>query len=165
MSGYFRGSALQPEPLELTESRERGPISIPHRDDLTPEQLSAVALCFEEVDKLHESPIEHQFGLAAAPVLARLSLRIVPQYQLFGYRYDFAILHPKLDQVLALVECDGKEFHSTLEQITNDRHKDAAAENIGAFVVRYSGSAITRDARECAENLLGTLRKAWRMMP
>jgi very-short-patch-repair endonuclease len=163
MRGHFVTS-VEPELPALTESRERGPISFPRRENLTPEQLSAIASCFEEIHKLHESPIEHQFGIAAALVLAKLGFRVVPQYQLFGYRYDFAILHPRLDQVLALVECDGKEFHSTPEQLANDRQKDAAAESIGAFVVRYSGSAITRDARECAENLLGVLHRAWRMV-
>jgi hypothetical protein len=164
MSGYFGGSAVEPEHPTLTESRERGPIFIPRRESLTPEQLDAIASHIERIDELHESPIEHQFGIAAAAVLGRKSLRIVPQYQLFGYRYDFAILHPRLDQVLALVECDGKEFHSTPEQLANDRQKDAAAVSINAFVVRYSGEAITRDAKDCAENLLGRLRREWRMV-
>jgi very-short-patch-repair endonuclease len=91
-------------------------------------------------------------------------LRLVPQYELFGYRYDFAILHPRLGQVLALVECDGKEYHSTVEQLANDREKDAAANSINAFVVRYSGVAITRNPKDCAENLLGILRREWRMV-
>jgi hypothetical protein len=165
MSGYFGGSALEPEPPELAESRERGPIVIRRKQSFAPEQLDAIAVCIEEVGKLHESPIEYQFGMAAAIVLAPLSLRFVPQYELFGYRYDFAVLHPRMDQVLALVECDGKEFHSTPEQLANDRQKDAAAESIRAFVARYSGSAITREPRECAENLLGRLHRHWRMTP
>jgi very-short-patch-repair endonuclease len=161
---YFGGSAVEPEHPTLTESRERGPISIPRGAWLTPEQLSRVASYLEEIDELHESPIEHQFGIAAATVLARAGLRLVPQYELFGYRYDFAILHPRLDQVLALVECDGKEFHSTVEQLANDREKDTAAKSINAFVVRYSGVAITRNPKDCAENLLGILRREWRMV-
>jgi very-short-patch-repair endonuclease len=164
MSEYFGGSALEPEHPDLAESRRRGPIVVPRSPSLPSEQLTALASSLETIENLQESPIEHQFGIAAAVVFARSALRIVPQYQLRGYRYDFAILHPTLDQVLALVECDGKEFHSTLEQITNDHRKDAAAESFGAFVVRYSGSAITRDPKECAENLLGTLHKAWRML-
>jgi very-short-patch-repair endonuclease len=165
MRKYFGGSALEPEHPALTESRARGPIAIPRsKRRLSAEQLSALSSSFEEMEKLCESPIEHQFGMAAAAALLGSGLRIASQYQLFGYRYDFAILHPRLNQVLALVECDGREFHSTPEQLANDRKKDAAAKSIGAFVVRYSGSAITRNAKDCAENLLGILHKQWRIL-
>jgi very-short-patch-repair endonuclease len=161
---YFGGSAAEPELPVLAESRKRGPVRVPRsKNSLTAEQWGVVAAVLEKNEKFYESPIEQQFGIAAAAACVRSGLRIVPQYRLFGYRYDFAILHPRLDQVLALVECDGKEFHSTSEQLANDRQKNAAAESIGAFVVRYSGAAIMRDPKDCAENLVGIVYRCWKI--
>jgi very-short-patch-repair endonuclease len=162
---YFGGSAAEPELPVLTESRKRGPVVVAVRDiSFTPEQLTALDAVFENNEKLYESEIERQFGMAAASVCVACGLRIVPQYQLFGYRYDFAILLPKVEKVLALVECDGKEFHSTSQQLANDRQKDAAAAHIGAFVVRYTGAAIMRDARNCARNLVYIIDQWWRFV-
>ena len=129
---------------------------------LTRDLLDATAKSLETIENLCESPIERQFGIAAAVIFEEAGLRIVPQYKLSRYRYDFAIVHPGLDRVLMLVECDGKAFHSTPEQRENDRQKDAAAAEIGVFVARYTGKEITIDPRYCAENALGRLRKAWR---
>lgn len=154
-------SALEPEHPELAASRSRRAAAI-RRECPTAKQLNAISDSLEIIEKSCESPIERQFGTAAAIALSRTSLRIVPQYPLQNYRYDFAILHPVREQVLALVECDGKEFHSTAEQRANDRRKDAAAEEVGTFVIRYSGAAITRDPMDCANNLLSQIRRAWR---
>jgi very-short-patch-repair endonuclease len=49
-----------------------------------------------------------------------------------------------------IIECDGREFHSSEEAIDRDRRRDRwfAANHI--FVMRFSGVEITRDARGCA---------------
>jgi very-short-patch-repair endonuclease len=49
-----------------------------------------------------------------------------------------------------LIECDGKEFHSTPKQIANDRRKEAAAWHAGMGIVRFTGSDIHQDTRNCA---------------
>src|SRR5262249_31954635 len=95
-----------------------------------------------------ESPIEVQLG-------AELKARrlegdpVFPQYEWDRFRMDFAILkdghHP-----CVFVECDGKAFHSTPEQIANDRRKDQAAAEAGIDLYRFSGSDIFRNARGCA---------------
>jgi very-short-patch-repair endonuclease len=158
-----QGSVHEPEPDYLVESRERGEIHIKRSRDWTSERLAGVAATMEGIEKSCESPIEHQFGIAAAAVFGRLGLRVVPQYELSKYRYDFAILHPALDRVMALIECDGKEFHSTVQQSANDREKEAAASEMDTFVIRYSGAAIVRDPKDCAENALRHICWAWQL--
>lgn len=154
-------SLHEPELEILAESRKRRLPKV-HRPLLSPSQLEAAACAIETVEELAESPIERQFGIAAAAVFGAAGFRLVPQYEHARYRYDFAVLHPNLAQVLLFIECDGKQFHSNAQQIENDKKKDAAAEEINSFVIRYTGAAINRDPKDCAENALGWLRKAWR---
>jgi very-short-patch-repair endonuclease len=131
------------------------------REELSPHQLDVLLASFEAIEKCCESPIEYAFGVAAAIALSNSGLRLVPQYRLGPYRYDFAVLPPKAADVLAFVECDGKEFHSTPEQLANDRKKDAAAIEAGAIIVRFSGSAIAKEPERCAADLMGRIRLAW----
>ena len=112
-----------------------------------------------------ESPIETIFGaklaLALRPVCEELGWNfsvgarsdadvwLQPQYPLQQYRYDFAILAKGQPQPLILIECDGKEFHSTERQQANDRLKDEAALKAGVQLVRFSGSEINSDIDRC----------------
>lgn len=115
----------------------------------------------DEIGRLHESPIEYQFGCALVFALANSTIRIRAQYQVEHYRYDFALIHPTLEKALMFIECDGKEFHSSVEQLANDRAKERLAETIGAFVVRYSGSAIYYNSKDCAESAVRSLVRGW----
>jgi very-short-patch-repair endonuclease len=118
----------------------------------------------EILHERYESPIELYFGICAAITLARSSLRLVAQHSLANFRYDFAVFHSvqKVEHIiLALVECDGKEFHSTDAQLANDRRKEVTAGEAGTFVVRYAGQAIMQDAMGCAENLHGIIQRVW----
>jgi len=115
----------------------------------------------DEIGRLSESPIEYQFGCALVFALGNSTVRIRAQYKVDRYRYDFALLHPVLEKPLMFIECDGKEFHSSAEQIANDRAKERAAATIGAFVVRYSGAAIYRNSKDCAENAVRSLVQGW----
>jgi very-short-patch-repair endonuclease len=148
------GSPHEPEPDFLVKSRKRGRVDVKWSGYWPPNRLDAIAMDIEEIEQFCESPIERQFGTAAAAVFGRVGLRVVPQYELSGYRYDFAIRHLRFERPLALIECDGKEFHSTAEQLDNDHKKHVAAGEIGIFVIRYSGAAIVRDAKDCAEDAL-----------
>jgi len=117
-----------------------------------------------------ESPIETIFGahlaLALRPVCRDLGwefsvgekldadITLQPQYQLGRYRYDFAIRARGHLKPLILIECDGKEFHSSPEQQANDRLKDAAALNAGIRLVRFSGAEINDDVEGCVQRTL-----------
>jgi very-short-patch-repair endonuclease len=57
-----------------------------------------------------------------------------------------------------MIECDGKEFHSTDEQIANDLAKDALAAKSGILLYRFSGSQIFRELDRCTQQVLKELR-------
>jgi hypothetical protein len=116
-----------------------------------------------------DSPIEVQMGAAILTFFDRsghplrlcktLDLKslpnelvLVPQFAWNYYRSDWAILNPTLEAAL-LIECDGKDFHSSAERRAHDAKKDAAALSRGFLTMRFTGSAIFRDADGCAQKI------------
>ena len=102
-----------------------------------------------------ESPIEIELGsriTAALGVINDPKLKLRQQYVLGPYRYDFAITRD--DKLIALIECDGKEFHSTDDQLRRDRAKDHLAAKQDVHMFRFSGSEIVRDGRSCVRKVL-----------
>jgi very-short-patch-repair endonuclease len=83
---------------------------------------------------------------------AKDGLLFVPQFKWSIYRSDWAIYNPKTSGALVL-ECDGKEFHSSADQVAHDKKKDAAAHDRGFLTMRFTGSQIHRDADECAQKV------------
>jgi very-short-patch-repair endonuclease len=80
---------------------------------------------------------------------------IYPQCVITDYAVDFAILgrccHVESARLLIAVECDGHDFHErTKEQAERDRSRDRALQLAGAFVLRFTGREIYRDAAVCA---------------
>lgn len=99
-----------------------------------------------------ESPIEfllaHNLATLLFPDAERVN--IVAQYPLARFRYDFLINGVRQGPLL-LIECDGKDFHSSPEQIKNDALKDAAAAAADIKLMRFSGSAIFDNPMYCAQ--------------
>jgi very-short-patch-repair endonuclease len=81
---------------------------------------------------------------------------VVPQFKLGPFRYDFAITQE--GKAVALVECDGNDYHSSPEQVANDRKKDSFAAKMGAMLFRFSGSQIFCDGKHCVRRILQNLR-------
>jgi len=108
-----------------------------------------------------ESPIEIDLGVQLTKALRLMpdnDLTLKAQYVFGPYRYDFAIVREGRRKPIALIECDGAEFHSTSEQLANDRAKDALARAEDIFPFRFSGSEIYRDANACVAKIIETLR-------
>jgi very-short-patch-repair endonuclease len=61
---------------------------------------------------------------------------------------------------LVLVECDGKEFHSSADQQANDKLKDVAALQAGIRLVRFTGSEIHRDIDACVTYVMSVMINA-----
>jgi hypothetical protein len=116
-----------------------------------------------------DSPIEVQIGAAILTFFERsgnplrlcktVDLRslpdelvLVPQFAWSFYRSDWAILNPARHGAL-LIECDGKDFHSSAEQRKHDWQKDANAHDRGYLTMRFTGSQIFRDADGCAQKI------------
>lgn len=116
-----------------------------------------------------DSPIEAQlgaciirfFGVAGAPLKlckaidlknAPDGLLLIPQFAWSIYRSDWAILSARRHGAL-LIECDGKEFHSSDAQKAHDAKKDRSALDHGFLTLRFSGSRIFKDAEGCAQKI------------
>jgi very-short-patch-repair endonuclease len=106
-----------------------------------------------KMEQMCESPIEIDLGARLLRTLSTAHL-LVPQFRLQRFRYDFAIIRQ-----LVLIECDGKQWHSTPEQLANDQRKDEAARKIGAPLLRFTGSEIFNDVNGCAERVLRELHR------
>lgn len=93
-----------------------------------------------------ESPIEETMVMA----LHELGLYPETQYQIGKYRADIAF--PK---EMVVIECDGKGWHSTSEQVANDRKRDEFFRENGWHVFRITGSQVFLKARQIAEIMAG----------
>jgi very-short-patch-repair endonuclease len=119
-----------------------------------------------EANKTADSPIESILGAAIVMVFKEADrplslaseardgrgLMLIPQFKWGYYRSDWAIYNPKTTGAL-LIECDGKDFHSSPEQVDHDRKKDAAAHDRGYLTVRFTGAQIHRGADDCAQKI------------
>jgi very-short-patch-repair endonuclease len=92
----------------------------------------------------------------------RDSVFIEPQAEIGKYRVDFLITFGRAtgeDGTLTfgkkiVVECDGHAFHErTKEQARKDRSRDRDLTALGHLVLRYTGSEIHADPRECASQI------------
>lgn len=110
-----------------------------------------------------ESPIEHQMLRAiimrGASVTASDgqhlaefgTAKLFAQLPIGGYRTDIALVD---GTARLIIECDGREFHSTETQVQNDRRRDRDLVRAGWRVIRYSGAEIHKDADRCAADAL-----------
>lgn len=99
-----------------------------------------------------ESPIEATLGARLKLLIEQWpDLCLVPQYQLHRFRYDFAIVHGT--KLIAAIECDGKDFHSSEAARANDRAKNVAIWAEGAEIFRFTGSDIFRHDVNCVASV------------
>jgi very-short-patch-repair endonuclease len=77
-----------------------------------------------------------------------------PHFPLAQFRYDFAVRAKWKLTPLVLVECDGKQFHSSIDQQANDKLKDEAASRAGIRLLRFTGSEIHRDIDACVKHAI-----------
>lgn len=144
--------------------------------DFKPLTLHEATLCaidrinlFLEISPSCESPIENMLGAAILTVFERHGaqltlcksdridnapdgLLLVPQFRWGYYRSDWALVQARPLYAL-LIECDGRDWHSSPEQVAHDSKKDRAAMDRGYLTFRFTGSEIFRDADACAEKL------------
>src|ERR1700733_8088476 len=110
------------------------------------------------IEAICESPIELELGvqfLNAFRAIADEDFKLVPQQEMGPFRYDFAIT--RQGKLIGLIECDGKEFHSTNNQLANDRAKDKLAAEMAVRMFRFPGSDIYRDPKGCVREVLHTI--------
>jgi len=146
------------------------PLKLAHVTATAIERISAML----EIGGNCDSPIEAQIGAAILMFFERAGcplklckmidvrnapdeLLLVPQFAWSFYRSDWAILNPTRTGAL-LIECDGKEFHSSAEQRKHDWQKDTNAHDRGYLTMRFTGSQIFRDADGCAQKIFDAVQ-------
>lgn len=92
---------------------------------------------------------------------------IFPQLVVGPYRADFIIraiaypinarVWPPRLQKTVCVECDGKDFHSSPEQVQYDLDRDAYFQNNGIETIRFSGAEIKKRPRSCVDEIISRL--------
>lgn len=112
----------------------------------------------------YESPIEEKLGR-----VMRNRLPIVqPQAQIGRHRVDFLVSMPFPNDPgrppsMAVVECDGQEFHTN---VSKDATRDRELTALGLAVIRFTGSEIHRDVEACVQRIEDILinqdRRAWK---
>jgi very-short-patch-repair endonuclease len=119
------------------------------------------------VRKFVESPIErniahelldaYMFRLApdGLPDDLRLSWAyLIPQHKVGAYRLDFAIFFIVDDKLVKIdLECDGKDYHSTPDQVDRDSARNKALVSDGWIVLRYAGGPLHHRAGACADEI------------
>lgn len=78
---------------------------------------------------------------------------IIPQYRICRYRLDFGLFVRVRDGGVAklALECDGAEWHSSLEQVAYDKNRDGFLRRRGWHVLRMPGWRLHHAAHECAD--------------
>lgn len=134
------------------------------------QSLVETALNFHKIGDSCDSPIEEDLGAETLTLFASKGhplklcmildvndvsddLLLVPQYKWSFYRSDWAILRARPNARALLIECDGKDFHSSTEQRAHDAKKDAAARLRGHITIRFTGSLIFRSPKHCAQKI------------
>lgn len=95
-------------------------------------------------DQCCESPIEAQFWEVAKHRL----LGLIPQYDIGRYRVDFALPDEHL-----VIELDGHDYHKTKEQRTRDAKRERDLQELGWYVIRFTGTEVYRNIEQCIEQV------------
>ena len=94
-----------------------------------------------------------KISLGAANDIKKSSpLILVPQFRWLHYRSDYAVLGSS--KGIFLIECDGRDFHSSPNQVLHDAQKDSDALSLGYRTIRFWGAQIYKDPDKCAYRIL-----------
>ena len=95
-----------------------------------------VTIVIDEEKQKCESPIERK----VYDLLFYNGYYPTTQVRVGIYRIDIALSSHKI-----ALECDGKDFHTSLIDKARDRRKDAYLRSNGWVVIRFTGSRINKD--------------------
>ena len=104
--------------------------------------------------------LQHNWSFCDFPPLWTAGIVLAREIEVGVYRADFAVLIRERggSPVRGVVECDGHFYHErTPEQAAHDRARDRYMSSVGIFVLRYTGSEISRDVDLCAQQAIEIL--------
>lgn len=153
-------SALEPE-RRIDDDEFPGDKPLSTLGDVIKPMLPGIELTMQ-VARHTESPIETMLAVAILRQWQDIEFRtfdagpsrgwtLIPQYPWGKYRVDLALRKP--DGFLIFIECDGKDFHSSPEQIERDVAREQSMIEAGYPVVRFTGSEINYSPVACANEL------------
>lgn len=87
---------------------------------------------------------------------------LIYQYPWRNYRIDWVLKVTFLRQPYFFIECDGREFHSSEQQLLRDRLKDEAIRSAGIQVFRFTGSELERNASACVRIVFAAMELQYR---
>ena len=89
-----------------------------------------------------ESPIEAR--MRESLDLGRVSViaDVHQEYEIGPYRVDFLLIPKHGNDKGVIIECDGDEFHSTIEALKHDYKRERYLEGLGYRVMRFTGKEI-----------------------
>jgi very-short-patch-repair endonuclease len=146
--------------LDQTEADDLSATSFKHISLCATEAVDCAAIA-RELGPGCDSHIEVALGVKikkALCVIGDKTLTLKPRYFLGRYIYDLAIFREGRSCPIIVVECDGKEFHSTPEQLENDARKTQLAWSKGIIPLRFTGTEIHRTPDDCLAKILQTMR-------
>lgn len=153
--GFYRAKSF-----DTATERPRNRAGFKHAGTVVASLIESIAIKME-IAPLCESPIESDLAVPltkAIRIIDDPTLSLGHQFELGSFRYDLSVKREGRAKPLILIECDGKEFHSTAEQIANDSAKDALAAKEKIALLRFSGSEIYRDLDICVSKVFNEMR-------
>ena len=104
-------------------------------------------LVFEDFETVLAPTINPVVDLKAKGMLPRSGLFIAPQFEIMGYRLDFAIVKRSgaTSRIMA-IECDGQDFHFAAK----DTLRDGRLACLGIRTFRLRGPDIYHEPAKCA---------------
>lgn len=109
-------------------------------------------------NQMRKYGVESVIELKLYKALIRRKISVIPQYEIDGYRVDFAWI--TVDGVRIAIECDGKNYHSAIEDRIWDREKDIYLKQKGWKVMRFQGWKIMKNPNNCI-NILLKYKSGW----
>ena len=93
-----------------------------------------------------DSHIEQLMMLALTRVLPK-NAKIFQQFRIGKYKADFLVCGSAKNIV---IECDGKQYHTRVNQVIHDKNRDEFMRSLGYEIIRFSGSDIFKNHESCA---------------
>ncbi|HEX6971537.1 MAG TPA: DUF559 domain-containing protein [Limnochordia bacterium] len=94
------------------------------------------------------SPVEHI--MAAYLIRNGLWHKCIPQFEVAGYRVDFALV---IRDFKIAIECDGYTYHGSREAYSYDRARDRVLEREGWRVFRFTAGEILANPQACVDEI------------
>ena len=145
--------------FNVAVSRAKGQLWLMHpitfnelsnRDDMRYQLLSYMANPLKEETKSNRSKCESEFERQVFDDITAKGYRVIPQYEVAGYRIDPVIVG---DKTKLAVECDGDYWHTSPEDQERDFQRERVLQRAGWTFWRILGSTYYFNRVKALESL------------